>query len=70
MSSATLGIDISKDKFDVALYDNERYQLGTFENNKHGHQSLAKWLKKRQAKSAQVCIEATGSPSSPQGIMV
>ena len=60
MSSFTLGIDISKDKFDVALYDNERYQLGTFENNKHGHQSLTKWLKKRQVKSARVCIEATG----------
>jgi transposase len=60
MSSFTLGIDISKDKFDVALYDHERYQMGTFANNKKGYQSLAKWLKKRQAKSAQVCIEATG----------
>jgi transposase len=60
MSSLTLGIDISKDKFDVALLDDERYQLGTFVNSKKGYQSLAKWLKKRQAKSAHVCIEASG----------
>lgn len=60
MSPITLGIDISKDKFDVALLENERYQLGTFDNSKKGHQSLAKWLKKRQAQNAHVCIEATG----------
>jgi len=65
MSSFTLGIDISKDKFDVALIDvalldDERYQLGTFDNSKKGCLSLAKWLKKRQAKSAHVCIEASG----------
>lgn len=60
MSSIALGIDISKDKFDVALFDSEQYQLGTFHNNKKGYQSLINWLKKRQAKSAHVCIEATG----------
>lgn len=60
MSLITLGIDISKDKFDVALLANEEYQTGTFANTKKGHQSLANWLKKQQAKSAHVCIEATG----------
>lgn len=60
MSLITLGIDISKDKFDVALLANERYRTGTFNNNKKGHQSLANWLKKQQAKGAHVCIEATG----------
>lgn len=60
MLTHTLGIDISKDKFDIALYHNECYQTGTFDNNKKGYHSLAKWLKKRQANSVHVCIEATG----------
>jgi transposase len=60
MSLTTLGIDISKDKFDVALLVNEGYQTGTFHNSKKGHQSLVNWLKKQQAKGAHVCIEATG----------
>lgn len=60
MTTITLGIDISKDKFDVALFDDDRYQTATFENNHKGHRSLASWLKKRKAKSAHVCIEATG----------
>lgn len=60
MSIKTLGIDISKETYDVALLYNERYQMGNFNNNGQGHRSLAKWLKKRQAKSAHVCIEATG----------
>ena len=60
MSSNTLGIDISKAKFDVALYQAELYHQATFSNNKDGCRSLAKWLKKRRAKGAHVCIEATG----------
>ena len=60
MSSATLGIDISKAKLDVALYQAEQYHTATFSNNKGGHRSLAKWLKKRRAKDAHVCIESTG----------
>jgi transposase len=60
MSSNTLGIDISKAKFDVALYQAEQYQQATFDNNKDGYRRLAKWLKKRRAKDAHVCIESTG----------
>jgi transposase len=60
MSSVTLGIDISKAKLDVALYQSEQYHLATFSNNKDGYRRLAKWLKKRRAKGAHVCIEATG----------
>jgi transposase len=60
MSSITLGIDISKAKFDVALYQAEQYQLATFSNNKDGYRRLVKWLKKRRAKGAHVCIESTG----------
>jgi transposase len=60
MTLTTLGIDISKDKLDVALYQAEQYSLATFANNRDGHRRLAKWLKKRGAQKAHVCIEATG----------
>jgi transposase len=60
MQKVTLGIDISKDKLDVALWQEGRYQQATFSNEKEGYRRLAKWLKKRNAKGAHVCIEATG----------
>lgn len=60
MSTITLGIDISKDKFDVALLVKDSYKTGTFTNSKKGHQSLVNWLKKQRAKGAHACIEATG----------
>lgn len=60
MFSITLGIDISKDKVDVALYQEDRYRNGTFSNDDDGYRRLSKWLKKQKAKEAAVCIEATG----------
>ena len=60
MSTITLGIDISKDSLDVALYQDDNYRVGTFSNNKDGFRALAKWLKKQDGKGAHVCIEATG----------
>jgi transposase len=58
--SATLGIDISKDTFEVALYQDSHYQLGHFDNNRAGNKKLVAWLRNRQAVSCHVCIEATG----------
>jgi transposase len=52
MQKVTLGIDISKDKLDVALWQEGRYQQATFSNEKEGYRRLAKWLKKRNAKGA------------------
>lgn len=60
MLSMTLGIDISKAKFDVALYQGEQYHEATFSNDHDGYRRLARWLKKRRAKAVHVCIEATG----------
>lgn len=60
MSENAVGIDISKAKLDVALYQDERYYGATFSNNQDGYRRLVKWLKKRRAKGAHVCIEATG----------
>jgi len=60
MQTKTLGIDISKDKLDVALYQEEDNQLGLFSNDEAGFAKLHKWLKKKQAQGCPVCIEATG----------
>lgn len=62
MSNSTiLGIDIAKDKFDVALFeDGQVLAKGHFPNNQPGFKALRTWLKKRAAKAVWVCIEATG----------
>lgn len=58
--TTTLGIDIAKDTFDVALYQDGQYQLGQFSNDPAGHRRLFKWLKKQQAGTVHACLEATG----------
>jgi transposase len=60
MSTFTVGIDVSKKKLDVALYDGQGYQVGTFDNSRQGHKKLHSWLKKRAAAGMRVCLEATG----------
>lgn len=56
----TLGIDISKATFDVALYQDGQYRQGHFSNDLVGFKKLAKWLKKRGQADCHICIEATG----------
>ncbi len=60
MTTSTIGVDIAKDKFDVALYRDGQYQLAQFANTAEGHRQLLKWLKKRQAQGSHACLEATG----------
>jgi transposase len=60
MTTSTIGIDMAKDKFDVALYRDEQYQVALFANTAEGHRQLLKWLKKRQAQGSHACLEATG----------
>ena len=60
MLAKAIGIDISKDKFDVAIYNSERFKEATFTNDKKGFRSLLNWLKKMKAKDAPICMEATG----------
>src|SRR3972149_2528152 len=59
--TAIVGIDIAKDKFDVCLVaaEGQRHQE-TFANTRSGINKLHTWLKKRGAKTAHVCLEATG----------
>lgn len=54
-----LGIDISKDSFDVALLGVQQQWRGHFSNEQGGFGKLLRWLKKRQAQEAHVCMEAT-----------
>jgi transposase len=60
MDKYFLGIDISKDKFDVCLTDGQGYTTGQFDNQSQGFKQLSKWLKKRKVKQMHACLEATG----------
>ena len=56
-----LGIDIAKEKFDVALYkDKELIANGQFDNNSASFKKLSKWLKNKSVDQVWTCQEATG----------
>lgn len=56
-----LGIDIAKDKFDVALYqDGQLIAWGQFANTPVGFKKLSKWLKNKTVQPVWACLEATG----------
>ncbi|MEM7495931.1 MAG: transposase [Myxococcota bacterium] len=56
-----LGIDVAKQKIDVALLKEEnKHQAGSFGNTPRGHQKLWQWLKKNKATDCFACLEATG----------
>ncbi len=58
----TLGIDISKLKYDVALLKDTKLKHKKFINNpKKGFTALFEWLEHHDATTAHVCIEATGT---------
>jgi transposase len=59
-SKDILGIDIAKEKFDVALLINNQQKHKVFENNKKGFLDLKKWLDKYEAKNIHACMESTG----------
>lgn len=61
MNNSFLGIDISKEKFDVHLIQGQESWSGQFDNSFQGFKQLQKWLQKRRAKQLHACMEATGS---------
>jgi transposase len=61
MNLPILGIDIAKDKFDVALLQQERYHHRTFANRPDGFAQLQAWLTKHGTSPVQACLEATGT---------
>jgi transposase len=60
-----LGIDVSKDKFDVALLVDEanldKFKQKVFSNDSDGFLRLIAWLKTRAPEPAHVCMEATNT---------
>src|SRR3954451_22414497 len=58
--TAWLGIDIAKQKFDVALNWNTRRRAKVFRNDAEGWQALLRWLTDLEGGSVHACLEATG----------
>jgi hypothetical protein len=48
MKNTFLGIDISKDKFDICLLVGDSKLIGKFDNNKSGFHKLLNWLQKKK----------------------
>ena len=60
-----LGIDIAKDKFDVALIvdasaDPVKFRQRSFSNNGAGFEGLLRWVEAKAVDAVHVCMEATG----------
>lgn len=60
MSTAILGIDIAKKKFDVALYVAGKYKHKTVPNSAAGFEELNAWLHRNGIEKVHACMEATG----------
>lgn len=64
MSLHSLGIDISKLKFDVALLrDTGKFKHRVFPNTPAGFGQLSAWLAKQKVERVHACMEATGAYS-------
>jgi transposase len=61
MESAILGIDVAKQKFDVALRVEQKTFTGKFPNTPAGFGMLERWLVKYGAARVHACLEATGT---------
>jgi len=59
MNQFVLGIDISKDTFDVALFKAERYQHRVFANTPPGFKRLHRWLRSQGVEYVHAGLEAT-----------
>ena len=60
MNNMFLGIDIAKEKVDVALLSCHKWNARTFKNSPKGHKELFVWLSKKEALDCHACMEATG----------
>jgi transposase len=71
MSAPVLGIDIAKQKVEVAWLIGGKVKSKSFKNTTEGFETLALWLRKLGIPQVQACLEATGnygeafSPLSP-----
>jgi transposase len=56
-----LGIDVSKEKFDVALLVGEKYRHKRFSNNPEGFKKLGQWLAEYKVERLHACMESTNT---------
>ena len=61
MSVSVLGIDIAKQKFDVALLVDGKTKHKTCKNSAEGFETLTLWLEKQGVRKVHACLEATGN---------
>jgi transposase len=61
MSVSVLGIDIAKQKFDVALLVEGKTKQKTCKNSTEGFEALSLWLEKQGVQKVHACLEATGN---------
>ena len=70
-TTAALGIDIAKLKFDVCLVKpNGKAKHKIFANTRHGFEQLAAWLSAHQVADLHACLEATGSYGEPLALFL
>lgn len=62
-SLSTLGIDVAKKSFRVALHHQAKVRHKLFANTPAGFAELSQWLEKQGLLQVQACLEATGSYS-------
>ena len=62
MERAYLGIDIAKQKFDVALLrPDQKFRAKAFNNTPAGHRELLAWVTRHHPGPIHACLEATGT---------
>jgi transposase len=61
MSSLVLGIDIAKQKMEVAMLVSDKVKNKSFKNSAEGWEALALWLRKLGIEQVRACLEATGN---------
>jgi transposase len=61
MAAFILGIDISKQRFEVALLVEGKIKNKSFHNTTEGFEALALWLNKLGIQQVYACLEATGN---------
>jgi transposase len=68
MSAPVLGIDIAKQRIEVALLVDGKVKNKSFKNTTEGFEALALWLRKLGILQVQACLEATGNYGEGLGI--
>jgi len=61
MSLSILGIDIAKQKIEVAMLASDKVKNKSFKNSVDGFEALALWLRKLGIERVHACLEATGN---------